>query len=111
VWRNGGVRYPAGDWPHWWPAMTAMWWSVARRDLAAVPDPRDQAEYVAWRFGTELARQAYAPTVDEARKVCATVAVFLAWRDDLAQQEARRRIREEPDAFDDTADDEADCDD
>jgi hypothetical protein len=110
VWRKQVGCYSVAT-PLWWPPTTAVWMSVARQDLASVRSPRRRAAYVAWRFGTELSGQSWAATVDNAREVCAAVALFVAWRDDLAQQEARRRIREEPDAFDYTADDEADCDD
>jgi hypothetical protein len=74
-----------------------------------VRDPA-QAEYLAWQLGTELARYQWRDSATAARRVAAAVALFYAWRDDLAQREAQRRLREVPDAFDEVSAGEVDCD-
>ena len=101
AWRTGGDRHLVasvpGDWP---PIPPEVWATAVRTLLSAVTEPEgalapaEQVEYVAWRLGTALAAVELAANPREAVRVGAALALYWAWRDELALAEQRRRLAE-----------------
>src|SRR5690606_37364698 len=102
AWRTGGDRHLAALVPGSWPPVPPGAWAAAVRTLgltsATEPEtmlnPAERVEYVAWRLGTALAALELAANPRQAARVGAALALYLAWRDELALAEQRRLLAE-----------------
>lgn len=102
AWRTGGDRRLVALVPGDWPPIPPEVWVTAVRALGLTPAAEletaltaaDRVEYVAWRLGTALAALELAANAREAARVGAALALYLAWRDELALAEQRRLLAE-----------------